>query len=94
MAVNKEWFPKYPPGLRKALGMDREKPQLEVLPKDPTPVKSAMPVTVFYWCRVCQQKTPSSETKSCDCGVIMCNTCWQEWEDTCPICETNLKCLD
>lgn len=90
MAVNKEWYPNYPPGVRKALGLDVEKPPLQVLAKEIPSTQTQQPVSVLYWCRVCQQKTLSTETKSCDCGVIMCKNCWHEWEDTCPICEAKL----
>lgn len=48
-------------------------------------------VTAYYWCRVCKQKTPASQAKSCDCGVTMCNSCWEEWEVTCPICDSDLS---
>lgn len=48
-------------------------------------------ITAYYWCRVCKQKTPASMAKSCDCGVTMCNSCWEEWDVTCPICGTDLR---
>lgn len=44
-------------------------------------------VTTHFWCRTCKEKTPAAETRTCDCGMIMCVTCWEEWEATCPICD-------
>lgn len=44
--------------------------------------------TDVWWCRQCKQRTLMSESKSCECGIIMCNSCWEEWESECPICET------
>ena len=43
--------------------------------------------TTHFWCRTCKEKTPAEETRTCDCGMIMCNTCWEEWEVTCPLCD-------
>lgn len=95
MAVNKEWFPIMPGKFRKEkeTPQSQEKPHLQVLHKEETIVTTVTPstVTVYYWCRVCQQKHPASECKSCDCGVTMCNSCWNEWDIICPICETDLR---
>ncbi|MDA8211730.1 MAG: hypothetical protein M0021_07635 [Clostridia bacterium] len=101
MAVNKEWFPILPGKFRKEkeVPQSQEKPHLQVLHKEEVAHKQEVAVTttthsavtVFYWCRVCQQKHPASECKSCDCGVTMCNSCWNEWEIICPICETDLR---
>lgn len=91
MAVTKELYPEYPPGLRKALGLDQEKPPFQVLTNQINPTNTPVTVSVAYWCRVCQQKKPASEFKSCDCGIIMCKRCWHEWANICPICETNLQ---
>jgi len=48
-------------------------------------------VTAYYWCRICHQKAPITNAKSCDCGVTMCNSCWAEWDSTCPICEADMR---
>lgn len=48
------------------------------------------PVTSYYWCRTCRKKTPINMAKSCDCGITMCNSCWEEWDVTCPICDTSM----
>lgn len=53
--------------------------------------KSRWTVTAYYWCRVCKQKTPVTDAKSCDCGVTMCNVCWAEWDFICPICESDMS---
>ncbi len=44
--------------------------------------------TTHFWCRTCKEKTPVAETRTCECGMIMCVTCWEEWEATCPICDS------
>ncbi|PKM80219.1 MAG: hypothetical protein CVU89_14635 [Firmicutes bacterium HGW-Firmicutes-14] len=44
----------------------------------------------YLWCRICKQKTPFNEARGCDCGVIMCNNCWGEWDSTCPMCESGM----
>jgi len=45
----------------------------------------------YYWCRVCRQKTPAAQTRGCDCGVIMCKSCWGEWDFQCPLCESDMS---
>ena len=47
-------------------------------------------MTSYYWCRSCFSKHPIKHTKSCDCGIIICNTCLEEYEGTCPICDATL----
>ena len=95
MAVNKEWFPILPVKFRKLKEVPQttEKANLHVLYKEEVVAAKVVtsPVTVYYWCRVCQEKHPASECRSCDCGVTMCNSCWSEWDVTCPICETDLR---
>ncbi len=46
--------------------------------------------TTYFWCRTCKQQTPVHLTKTCDCGMIMCVSCWEEWEVTCPICDATV----
>ena len=46
--------------------------------------------TSHFWCRTCKEKTPAHLTKACDCGMIMCVTCWEEWEVTCPVCDSTV----
>jgi len=47
-------------------------------------------VTSYFWCRSCHSKSPIVETKSCDCGVIVCNDCLDDFEGTCPMCDSVL----
>ncbi|WP_418792108.1 hypothetical protein [Phosphitispora sp. TUW77] len=66
-----------------------DSPSLHIIKKNvETETKVEWTVTAYYWCRVCKQKTPVTEAKSCDCGVTMCNLCWAEWDFICPICES------
>jgi hypothetical protein len=48
-------------------------------------------VTTHFWCRTCKQKTPANLTAACDCGMIMCINCWEEWSATCPICDAKIN---
>ncbi|WP_418792101.1 hypothetical protein [Phosphitispora sp. TUW77] len=43
--------------------------------------------TTHFWCRTCKEKYVVADTRMCDCGMIMCVSCWAEWEETCPICD-------
>jgi len=53
--------------------------------------QSARFSTTHFWCRTCKEKTPANLTKSCECGMIMCISCWEEWEVTCPICDAAVR---
>lgn len=46
--------------------------------------------TSHFWCRTCKEKVPVHLTKTCDCGMIMCISCWEEWEVTCPVCDSTI----
>jgi hypothetical protein len=47
-------------------------------------------VTSHFFCRTCKERTPAHNIKHCDCGMIMCVSCWDEWEVTCPICDNTI----
>jgi len=91
MAVDKI---RYPEGMPEVLPAP-EKPQLRLVQKmELKEVRRGAivtSVTAVYFCRACQEKKTALDVKLCDCGLIMCNQCWTEWDDRCPLCETDLS---
>jgi len=73
--------------------IEDHKPHLRVITTTTVEVKRTYKppfVTTHFYCRTCKQKTPVEHTRSCTCGMIMCVSCWNEWEVTCPICDNRI----